>query len=124
MQRAAAFDVRFDVEHQLLHGGLVVPVADDLERLNHRDAGRHHGRELPAEYRDVRGVGLAATLGFLADWYAGPFDAVNLASHWQGGQFNVTVLTLPAWTLCSLAAGAFAGLLIGRVVAVHGELVA
>ena len=70
------------------------------------------------------GVGLAATLGFLADWYACPFDAVNLASHWQGGQFNVTVLTLPAWTLCSLAAGAFAGLLIGRVVAAMAAIAA
>lgn len=59
----------------------------------------------------------AAVLGFLADWYGGPFEAAGLASHWQGGQFNVTVLTLPAWTLCSLAAGTFAGVLIGRVVA-------
>jgi len=59
----------------------------------------------------------AALLGFLADWYGGPFESAGLASRWQGGQFNVTVLTLPAWTLCSLAAGTFAGLLIGRVVA-------
>jgi hypothetical protein len=58
----------------------------------------------------------AAVLGFLADWYGGPFESAGLASHWQGGQFNVTVLTLPAWTLCSLAAGTFAGVLIGRVV--------
>lgn len=59
----------------------------------------------------------AAMLGFLADWYGGPFESAGLASRWQGGQFNVTVLTFPAWTLCSLAAGTFAGLLIGRVVA-------
>lgn len=59
----------------------------------------------------------AGTLGFLADWYGGPFESTGLASRWQGGQFNITVLTLPAWTVCSLAAGAFAGLLIGRVVA-------
>lgn len=63
------------------------------------------------------GAAAAGVLGFLADWYGGPFEAVGLASRWQGGQFNVTVLTLPAWTLCSLAAGIFAGLLIGRVVA-------
>jgi hypothetical protein len=63
------------------------------------------------------GAAAAGTLGFLADWYGGPFESVGLASHWQGGQFNVTVLTLPAWTLCSLAAGIFAGLLIRRVVA-------
>jgi hypothetical protein len=63
------------------------------------------------------GAAAAGMLGFLADWYGGPFESVGLASRWQGGQFNVTVLTLPAWTLCSLAAGIFAGLLIGRVVA-------
>jgi ABC-type transport system involved in multi-copper enzyme maturation permease subunit len=65
------------------------------------------------------GAGAAATgaLGFLADWYASPFEAAALVSRWQGGQFNVTVLTLPAWTLFSLAAGTFAGALIGRVVA-------
>jgi hypothetical protein len=56
-------------------------------------------------------------LGFLADWYGGPFESAGLASRWQGGQFNVTVLTLPAWTLCSLAAGMFAGVLLGRVIA-------
>jgi hypothetical protein len=56
-------------------------------------------------------------LGLLADWYAGPFQAVGLASRWQGGLFNVTDVMLPAWTLLSLAAGMFAGLLIGRVVA-------
>jgi hypothetical protein len=67
----------------------------------------------------LSGAAAVATglLGFLADWYAGPFESVGLASRWQGGQFNTTVLTLPAWTLCSLAAGTFAGLLIGRVVA-------
>jgi len=63
------------------------------------------------------GAAAAGTLGFLADWYGGPFEAAGLASRWQGGQFNITVLTLPAWTLFSLAAGTFAGVLIGRVVA-------
>lgn len=63
------------------------------------------------------GAAAAGVLGLLADWYAGPFEATGLASHWLAGQFNVTVLTLPAWTLCSLAAGAFVGLFIGRVVA-------
>ena len=53
MQRAAALDVRLDVENQLLHRRLFVAVADDLERLHHRDARRHHGRELAAEYRDI-----------------------------------------------------------------------
>lgn len=63
------------------------------------------------------GAVAAGVLGFLADWYGGAFESAGLASGWQGGQFNVTVLTLPAWTLCSLAAGTFAGLLVGRVVA-------
>jgi hypothetical protein len=63
------------------------------------------------------GAAAAGTLGFLADWYGGPFESAGLASRWQGGQFNITVLTLPAWTLFSLAAGTYAGVLIGRVVA-------
>jgi hypothetical protein len=63
------------------------------------------------------GAAAACMLGFLADWYGGPFESARLASHWQGGQFNVTVLTLPAWSVCSLGAGTFAGVLIGRVVA-------
>jgi len=63
------------------------------------------------------GAAAAGMLGFLADWYGGPFESAGLASRWQGGQFNVTVLTLPAWTLFSLAVGTFAGVLIGRVVA-------
>jgi len=63
------------------------------------------------------GAAAAGTLGLLADWYGGPFEPTGLVSRWQGGQFNITVLTLPAWTLFSLAAGTFAGVLIGRVVA-------
>jgi ABC-type transport system involved in multi-copper enzyme maturation permease subunit len=63
------------------------------------------------------GAAAAGILGFLTDWYGAPFEAAGLASRWQGGQFNTTLLTLPAWTLCSLAAGTFAGVLIGRVVA-------
>ena len=53
MQRAAALDVGFDVQHEFLHRRLFVPVADDLEGLHHGDACRHHGRKLPAEYGDV-----------------------------------------------------------------------
>ena len=63
MQRAAALDVGLDVEHQLLHGRLFMPVADDLECLNHGDAGRHHGRELAAEYRDILHRDFAAASG-------------------------------------------------------------
>ena len=53
VQRAAAFDVGLDVQHQLLHGWLFVAVADDLEGLHHRNAGGHHGGELAAEDCDV-----------------------------------------------------------------------
>src|SRR5579859_738663 len=60
VQCAAALDVRLDVEHQLLHGGLFVTVADDLEGLNHGDAGGHHGGELPTEHRDISGRYLPA----------------------------------------------------------------
>jgi hypothetical protein len=79
--------------------------------------GRH--RWVTSRLMLLGGAGAAAagTLGFLAGWYAGPFEAVGLASRWQGGQFSTTVLTLPAWTLFSLAAGTFAGVLIRRVVA-------
>ncbi len=46
MQRRAALDVGLDVEDQLLHGGLLVAVADDLEGLHQRNARRDHGGEL------------------------------------------------------------------------------
>ena len=60
VQRGAAFDVRLDVENQLLHRRLVVAVADDLEGLHQRNARGQHGGELTAEDRDVAGVDLAA----------------------------------------------------------------
>ena len=62
VQRGAAFDVRLDVENELLHRRLVVAVADDLERLHQRNARGQHGGELAAEHRDVFGVDLAAGL--------------------------------------------------------------
>ena len=52
--------LRLDVQHELLHRRLFMAVADDLEGLDHGDAGGHHGRELAAEYRDVLGLDLAA----------------------------------------------------------------
>jgi hypothetical protein len=58
----------------------------------------------------------AAVLGVLAGWLADPFEQAGLASNWQYGQFDATYLALPAWTLCCLAIGAFAGMAIGRVV--------
>ena len=62
VQRGAAFDVRLDVEDELLHGRLVVAVADDFERLHQRNTGGQHGGELAAEHRDVFGLDLAAAL--------------------------------------------------------------
>lgn len=55
-------------------------------------------------------------LGALLAWYAHPFEAVGLTSHFQSGFFDTTALTLPAWTLFALCIGTFLGTLIGRVV--------
>src|SRR5262249_36600101 len=62
VERRAAFDISLDVEHQLLHCRLVMPVADDFERLHQRNAGGEHGGELAAEDRDVFRLDLAAAL--------------------------------------------------------------
>src|SRR2546430_5665757 len=69
MERSAPFDVGLDVEDQSLHGGLVIAVADDLERLHQRNARGEHGGELAAENRDIAGIDLAACppLTLLAD---------------------------------------------------------
>ena len=55
-------------------------------------------------------------LGLFASSYSGPFNALGLLSRWQSGEFDVTVLTLAAWTLFGLALGAFLGSLIKRTV--------
>src|SRR6478736_4650167 len=60
VQRGAPFDVGLDVENELLHGGFVVAVANDLKRLYQRDTGREHGSQLPAENSDIAWVDLAA----------------------------------------------------------------
>src|SRR6185312_6718594 len=60
VQRGTRLDVALDIQDQLLHGGLVGAVADNLERLHQRNARREHGRQLAAEYRDVFGLDLAA----------------------------------------------------------------
>src|SRR5213082_548992 len=69
MERSAPCDVGLDVEDQSLHGGLVIAVADDLERLHQRNARGEHGGELAAENRDIAGIDLAACppLTLLAD---------------------------------------------------------
>src|SRR2546430_17408486 len=60
MQRGAPFDVRLDVEDESLHRGLVIAVADDLERLHQRNARGEHGGELAGEERDIAGIDPAA----------------------------------------------------------------
>ncbi|WP_034213172.1 ABC transporter permease subunit [Actinoplanes subtropicus] len=63
---------------------------------------------------------LSAGLGGLAAWYAQPLEAVGLSSRWQSGPFNDSAVTLPAWTLCAVAAGTLIGLLVGRTVEAMG----
>jgi ABC-type transport system involved in multi-copper enzyme maturation permease subunit len=58
----------------------------------------------------------ACLLGLLAGGYNNPFNAIGLASRWQIAEFDMTGLTLPAWTLLGLAFGAFAGALVKRTV--------
>jgi ABC-type transport system involved in multi-copper enzyme maturation permease subunit len=55
-------------------------------------------------------------LGILATSYSVPFNAVGLLARWQPGEFDVTGLTLAAWTLFALALGIFIGTLTKRVV--------
>ncbi len=62
VQGSTAFDVRLDVENELLHRRLVIATADDVEGLDQRNTGSEHGRELTAEYRDVFGLDLSAGL--------------------------------------------------------------
>src|SRR2546421_12686477 len=69
MERGAPLDVGLDVEDEPLHGGLVIAVADDLERLHKRNARGEHGGELASEDRDIACIDPAARLGLtlLAD---------------------------------------------------------
>src|SRR2546429_8801066 len=69
MERSAPFDVGLDVEDESLHRGLVIAVADDLERLHQRDARGEHGGELAGEDRDIARIDPAARLALtlLAD---------------------------------------------------------
>ena len=65
LQAAAGLDVGLDVEQQTRDGGVVMALADDVERLQQRHAGLHHGGELAREQRDVLfGDSAAAGSGF------------------------------------------------------------
>jgi len=57
-----------------------------------------------------------AALGALGDWLIAPYDAVGIATPWQGGQFDVTVITEAGWCLLGFAAGILVGALTKQVV--------
>jgi hypothetical protein len=68
----ATLHLGLDAQDHILHGGLFMAAAHDLERLHQRHAGRHHHRHLAREHRDVlRDDFLAAAaeqgLGLLPD---------------------------------------------------------
>jgi len=58
----------------------------------------------------------ACALGLILGWYAHPFEVIGVESQWQPGLFDVTAVTLGAWTLFALALGTFLGAVIGRTV--------
>lgn len=58
----------------------------------------------------------ACLVGLFATSYSVPYNAVGLMSRWQAGEFDVTGLTLGAWTLFALALGVFFGSLTKRIV--------
>lgn len=53
-------------------------------------------------------------LAAVAAWWVEPFNHVGLTNRWQAGQFDVTRLTLPAWTLFALAMGVTLGVVTRR----------
>ena len=88
VQRVARLDVGLDRQHELLHRGLVVSDADDLERLHHRDARREHRGQLAGEDRDVFRSDLAVALeqlAFLAHPRRGNPLPSQVAAHLQFG---------------------------------------
>ena len=58
----------------------------------------------------------AAVLGAVAGWWSSPFSSFGPANAWQPGQFDVSVLVLPAWTVLALALGAWLGAITRHVV--------
>jgi len=56
----AGRDVLFNIVDQLAHVRVIDALADDVERLQQRHAGFHHGRHLPREQGDVHGRNLFA----------------------------------------------------------------
>lgn len=58
----------------------------------------------------------SCVLGLLMGWYVHPLEHLHTLSPWDGRLFNVTVVTLPAWTLFTLAVGVVLGMLIHRIV--------
>src|SRR2546421_8110753 len=82
MERSTPLDVGLDVEDEPLHRGLVIAVADDLERLHQRNARGEHGGELAGEDRDIAGIEPAAPVALtpLADSRRGYALAAQLGA--------------------------------------------
>jgi ABC-type transport system involved in multi-copper enzyme maturation permease subunit len=53
-------------------------------------------------------------LGLLVAWWCAPFNGIGFTSRWQAGQFDITAITLPAWTVFSLVLGVCVGSLSRR----------
>ena len=66
VERAAGFHLGLDVEQQPAHRRVGVALADDIEGLQQRHPGLHHGGKLAREQRDVLLGDLAAHAGALA----------------------------------------------------------
>jgi hypothetical protein len=62
-QRGAGFHIGADVVEQLGDAGVGVATAHDVERLQQRHAGLHHGGQLAGEQRNVLGLDLLAAAG-------------------------------------------------------------
>jgi hypothetical protein len=53
-------------------------------------------------------------LGLLASWWLQPFEQLGWISRWKWAQFNITALTLPAWTVLALCLAVLTGAALGR----------
>ena len=104
-QGTAGLDVGLDVEEQLADRRIGVAAPDDIEGLEQRDAGFHHGRQLAGEQRDILLGDLAADLeAGLLDLgvhdplaaQAGLDDGLAGRTHFAAHRLAVAVLAFPA----------------------------
>jgi hypothetical protein len=59
---------------------------------------------------------IAVAFGVLANWYFGPYVASGQFIPLDPHVFDLEGIALPGWVLAAFAVGAFAGLLIRRIV--------